>query len=259
MSRHRVAIALAALLALSAAGSAIAGPIQQGNVIIKFSGDFTPHALPRHRPVPIEVTIDGSVRTTDGSQPPALQRLQIALNRHGVLTTRGLPVCRESLLQSTTTEVALERCSSALVGRGSYGAGIFSASGGSVPVSGRILAFNGALAGKKVIFLHLYGTLPIAATLILPLRISHPAGGEFGTVLAAKIPRIAGGTGSITRIQLTIGRRYSYRGRRLAFVSASCAAPPGFDLALFSFARANFYLAGKQHLATTVTRDCRVR
>jgi hypothetical protein len=256
--RHRAAIVLAALLALFAAAPANAGPIQEENLIIKFNGDFSPHALPRHRPVPIEVRVDGSIRTTDGSRPPALQRLQISLNRHGVLTTRGLPTCREAELQSTTSEVAMERCGTAIVGHGSFGAGIYSPSEAPVPVSGRILAFNGEQAGRHVILLHLYGTLPITATFILPLKISHTSEGEFGTVLAARIPRIAGGTGSITSIHLKLGRRYGYRGQRLAFVSAACAAPPGFTLAPFSFARANFYLAGKR-LGTTVVRYCHVR
>ncbi|HEX2392923.1 MAG TPA: hypothetical protein VHI77_08395 [Solirubrobacterales bacterium] len=258
MSRHRAAIALTALLGLLSAAPASAGPIQEENLIVKFDGDFSPHALPRHRAVPIEVQVDGSIRTTDGSRPPALQRLQISLNRHGVLTTRGLPVCREAELQSTTSEVAMERCGAAIVGSGSFGAGIYSPSDAPVPVSGRILAFNGEQGGRRVILLHLYGTLPITATFILPLKISHASDGEFGTVLAARIPKIAGGTGSITSIHLKIGRRYSYRGRRLAFVSASCAAPAGFNLAPFSFARANFYLAGKR-LGTTVVRYCRVR
>jgi hypothetical protein len=261
MSRHRAAIVLAALLALATVATARAEQLEVEHVRIAFDGGFSPHALPRQRPVPVDVTIDGSIGTTDGSAPPALQRLRIALNRHGTLTTRGLPSCRGPLLQSTTSQAAMKRCRPALVGHGSFGAGVYSSpsSASLVPVRGKILAFNGTQDGRRVIFLHLYGTVPITATFVLALAISHPPDGQFGTVLTARIPKIAGGTGSITSVDLKIGRRYGYRGHRLGYVSASCAAPAGFPGALFSFARADFYLAGHRHLHTTLTRDCKVR
>ena len=76
--------------------------------------------------------------------------------------------------------------------------------------------------------LHLYGTVPVRATFVLPLAISHRATGQFGTFLSATVPVLAGGLGSITDIDLKIGREYAYRGQRRGFFSASCAAPAGF-------------------------------
>lgn len=81
----------------------------------------------------------------------------------------------------------------------------------------------------------------------------------FGTVLAAKIPPFAGGLGSVTEIDLTIGRSYSYRGERLSFLSASCSAPAGFSGAIFSLARGSFFFADGRQIDTTLTRNCRVR
>ena len=97
------------------------------------------------------------------------------------------------------------------------------------------------------------------ATFVLPLTISHNGKGQFGTVLAAKIPTLAGGLGSVTEIDLTIGRNYTYRGQPRSFISASCPAPAGFPGAIFSLARGSFYFADGKKLDTTLARDCHVR
>ena len=64
----------------------------------------------------------GRIATTDGSHPPPLRRIEVELNRNGRLDTKGLPVCTAPTLQSTSTETALARCRSALVGRGRFDA-----------------------------------------------------------------------------------------------------------------------------------------
>ena len=82
---------------------------------------------------------------------------------------------------------------------------------------------------------------PVTVTLVIPLKISHGSG-RFGTVLTTRVPKLAGGFGSITELQLQIGRRYSYRGARHSYLSAACAAPSGFPGATFTFARGRLQL-----------------
>lgn len=255
--RLAIVVALAALVALGA-GPARGELAQTGNVRISFAGDFAPHSLPRQRLAPVTVAVDGSVATTDGSHPPPLRRLEIALNRNGRLSTRGLPGCRSGMLQSTSTETALARCRPALVGRGRFAADV-QLDPSQVPVRGTILAFFGRQAGKPRLLLHLHGTVPVVATFVLSLEISRRAQSPFGTVLSARLPRLAGGLGSITDIELEIGREYRHRGKLRSFVSASCGAPAGFRGAVFPFARASFHFAGLPTLRTTLVRSCRVR
>jgi hypothetical protein len=251
--------ALLAIAALLGAGVAHGELSQNGDLRISFDGGFSPRSLPRDRPAPVTVKIEGAIGTTDGSHPPALRRLEIALNRNGKLSTQGLPACTSSQLQSTTTHTALERCRPALVGRGSFGAAVAFPSLNPFPAKGTILAFNGRQGGRAALLLHLYGTTPVRATFVLPLIISDKGTGQFGTVLSAKVPTLAGGLGSITNIALTIGRNYTYRGQPHSFISASCAAPAGFPGAVFSFARGSFYFADGRKLNTTLARDCHVR
>jgi hypothetical protein len=246
-------------LGLLSAGLAQAELSQDGNVRISFSSNFSPHSLPRDRLAPVTIDVQGAIGTTDGSHPPPVRRIEIALNRHGRLSTQGLPACTGPLLQSTSTEAALNRCRQALVGRGRFGADVDFSGEGPIAATGRMLAFYGKSNGRKALLLHLFITTPVRTTFVLPLTISHRAKGLFGTVLSARIPTLAGGLGSVTRIDLTIGREYAYRGQPRSFISASCPAPAGFPGAVFTLARGSFYFAGGKKIDTTLARDCHVR
>jgi len=248
------------ILGLLGAGLAQAELSQDGNVRISFSGDFSPRSLPRDRPAPVTVNVQGAIGTTDGSHPPAVRRIEIALNRNGRLSTQGLPECSGPLLQSTSTETALQRCRSALVGRGHFQAGVeFSSNSSPILATGKMLAFYGRDKGRPALLLHLYITTPVRATFVLPLAISRNPKGQFGTILSAKIPTLAGGLGSVTQIDLTIGRTYTYRGQPRSFISASCPAPAGFPGAVFTLARGSFYFVDGKKIDTSLARDCRVR
>jgi len=250
---------LAIALGLLGAGLARAELSQNGNLRISFSGGFTPHSLPRDRPAPITVHVAGAISTTDGSHPPAVRRIEIGINRNGRLTTEGLPTCTSARLQSTSSDEAIERCGPSLVGRGSFGADVQFPSSAPVPATGRMLAFYGSRQGQPALLLHLYGTTPVRTTFVLPLKISRRPEGRFGTLLSARIPTLAGGLGSVTAIDLTVGRTYGYRGQRRSFISASCAAPSGFTVGIFPLARGTFSFADGRTLVTTLARACRVR
>jgi len=250
---------LAIALGLLGAGLARAELSQDGNLRISFSGGFTPHSLPRDRPAPITVHVAGAISTTDGSHPPAVRRIEIGINRNGRLTTEGLPTCTSARLQSTSSDEAIERCGPSLVGRGSFGADVQFPSSAPVPATGRMLAFYGSRKGQRALLLHLYGTTPVRTTFVLPLKISRQRQGQFGTLLSARIPTLAGGLGSVTAIDLTVGRTYGYRGQRRSFISASCAAPSGFTVGIFPLARGTFSFADGRTLETTLARACRVR
>jgi hypothetical protein len=259
MRRHLLIPLLLAIAGLLGAGLAQAEIEQDGNVRISFSGNFSPHSLPRDRLAPVTIDVKGAIGTTDGTHPPAVRRIEIAINRHGHLSTEGLPACSGPLLQSTSTETALKRCRPALVGRGHFAANVEFPNAEPVLATGKMLAFYGKSNSKKALLLHLYATAPVRATFVLPLIISNHGGELFGTVLSAKIPTLAGGLGSVTKIDLKIGRNYTYRGQRRSFLSASCPAPAGFPGAVFSLARGSFYFADGKKIDTTLSRDCRVR
>lgn len=231
--------------------------IQSGDVRVAFLAEFTPTSLPRETPAPITVEVGGKISTTDGSHPPALRNLRVELNRAGRIDPVGLPGCEPSLLQSTDSASALARCGPAKVGDGTFQAQL-RFGGKPLVVEGRALVFNSAAGGRPGMLIHIYIAEPARVTFVIPLRIRHQSG-EFGTVLTAHVPTLVGGLGSVTDLRLRIGRRFEYRGARRSYLSAACAAPPGFPGAPFSFARGTFSFEGGRTIHLTLTRHCRVR
>lgn len=233
--------------------------VQQGNLRVKLGAEFTPRALPRQKPSPISVEVAGSISTTDDSHPPPLRRLEVALNRQGRISTAGLPTCTAPLLQSTTTEEALDRCKAALVGRGSFRAQLALGVEKDVPATGDIVVFNSRREGKPALLIHLFVGVPVRLTMIVPITIGHKKDGEFGTVLRSRIPKLGGGLGSVTEIDLKLGRRYRARGKRRSYLSAACSAPPGLNIGVFPFLRGSFRFEAHRKLEATLTKTCRVR
>jgi hypothetical protein len=256
---RRLAIAALLVLCLPVTAAVARQLVQQGNLRVAFDARLLPHALPRERAAPVTVQLEGSVRTTDGSAPPQLRELSIAMNRAGLVSVAGLPSCQAAQLQQTTTEAALAQCRGALVGHGHFAANVDFPGAPVFPARGTVLVFNSTNRGHMGLLLHLYGSSPVRAAFVLPFKISQRSKGKFGTVFSTHLPQLASDLGYVTDIGLTIGRTYRYEGRRHSFISASCAAPVGFPGAIYELAKATFDFAGGTRLVSRLPSDCKVR
>lgn len=256
---RRLAIAAALLVCLPAGVAAARQFVQRGTLRVAFEAKLLPHALPRERNAPVTVDLSGAIRTTDGSPPPQLREISIAMNRAGIVSTEGLPSCQAPQLQQTSTEAALAICRKALVGRGHFAANVDFSGSPVFPARGTVLVFNSSTKNRPGLLLHLYGSSPVRAAFVLPFRITRQSTGKFGTVFTTHIPRIASDKGYVTDIDLSIGRTYHYKGVQRSFISASCAAPAGFPGAFYELAKATFAFAGGQKLTSRLPSDCKVR
>jgi hypothetical protein len=258
MGTRRRLVTLVLLLTVAGALATVARAevIQSGNVRVNFQAGFSPKVLPRDRLAPITISFEGRISSTDGSHPPALRQLLIELNSAGQIDTDGLPQCRPATLQSTSSDQALARCRSALVGEGTFVAQLPLAK--ELMVGGRALVFNGIVDGRPGMLIHIYVSDPIRLTLVIPIEISRREG-RFGTVLTTNVPKLAGGSGSIIQLRLKIGRRFNFGGERRSYLSAACAAPSGFPGAVFPFARATFSFSDGRTMHTVLNRSCQVR
>lgn len=256
---RRLAIAAVLLICLPAGVAAARQFVQQGTLRVAFEAKLLPHALPRERNAPVIVHLAGAIRTTDGSAPPQLREISIAMNRAGVVSAKGLPSCQAPQLQQTSTEAALAVCRGALVGRGHFAANVDFSGSPVFPARGTVLVFNSSTRNRPGLLLHLYGSSPVRAAFVLPFRIARKSEGKFGTVFTTHIPRIASDKGYVTDIDLTIGRKYNYQGSQRSFISASCAAPAGFTVVPYELARATFTFASDQKLTSRLPGDCKVR
>lgn len=233
-------------------------PAQNGSLRVVVSGRLSPNRLPRTGVAPISVSVGGEISTTDASEVPQLRQIVIAINRHGRLDPAGLPLCRIAQIDPSTTRGARQACGPSLVGEGSFSANVKIPEQSPFPSKGKVLAFNGRYHGKPAILAHIYGTDPVPTSYVLPFLIGRGRG-TFGTVLKASLPQVTGDWGFVTGVQMTLGRRFGYRGRSRTYLAAGCPAAPGFRSVFFPLLRSSFYFAGGKVLGTTITRECRVR
>ncbi len=251
-------LATTALVVAVVASLAQAELIARGDLFVRFSGGIAPNALPRDSRAPISVSISGTVRTLSGERPPALRRITLAINRGGRLDARGLPICRRSQIEPSSSREALDRCGPALVGRGHYSADVAFPEQSAFPTAGRILAFNAVIDGQRAILAHVYGKEPIPITRIIVFRIRE-SGGTYRTTLTGALPASLNRWGYLKQISLSLQRDFTYRGRSRSYLSAACDAPAGFPGAVFPFAQAAMSFADGRTLSSTLTRSCRVR
>lgn len=246
------------LFLLAGISSAQAALAQKGNLFIRFDGGISPRALPRHELAPVSVRVEGTIRQIGGDSPPALRHMEVAINRAGHLETRGLPVCKQSRIRSVTTAEAIAACGSSLVGSGGYTVRTTLPDQSDIVTPGEILLFNSRYRGHTAVLARAFETEPLPIERVFVFRISH-SGGTYGTTVSAEVPAGLSRHGYLHSIYLNLGRTYSYRGVRRSYLSASCAAPSGFNQALFPFAHASMSFDDGRTLSSTISRTCRVR
>jgi hypothetical protein len=226
MRRRRITIAVACALgvAFAACSIALAERVQLGNIVVDVEGGFHPTTLPKHSFAPISLEAGGDVSTLDGALPPPTHTVDVDWDRNGRLTTRGLPQCDPSKIENTTTPGAMAVCRKALVGVGFASGQVAFPDQAPFPASSKILAFNGTpRGGHPVLLLHAYAYVPAPTTFVVPVDITRVHEGRYGYHSSLVAPVIAGGYGVVTHFDIKIGRRYTARGRHLAYIAARCA------------------------------------
>jgi hypothetical protein len=254
---RRVAL-VAGIVALALLAVAQADVVSGGNVRVSFRGWISPQVLPRSEAAPITLHVAGTVTPVGGQRPASLERVTIEINRHGAVATRGLPVCPWRRLESTTTDQALAACSDALVGTGHFTSHVDIPEQAPFPAVGRILAFNTVVDGHPALVAHVYGKKPVPVSQVLPMPFERGGHGAFGSTLSVEMPQIGPDWGYVTGFDLTLGRRYRYRGRTLSLLSASCPAPEGIRKAPFKAARGTYELADGRTLTRVLSGNCEV-
>ncbi|TMK55896.1 MAG: hypothetical protein E6G51_11875 [Actinobacteria bacterium] len=257
--KNRIAVLVVLATALVFGASlANAELVERGDLFVKFSGGIEPTKLPRHEHAPITVRVDGTVKTLSGDRPPALRFISIAINRGGRIETEGLPKCRRSEIEASTSRRALAACGDALVGSGRYKAGVSFPEQSTFPLQGQILAFNAVVDGQRAILAHVYGNKPYPNSRIFVFHI-HESGGTFGTVLTAALPKALNRNGYLKRIVLNLRRDFVYKGKKHSYLAAACGAPTGFSVGVFPFVRVGMTFEDGRKLSSTLIRTCQVR
>jgi hypothetical protein len=223
-TRRRALIGVPVVLTLLlGASAAYALRLTAGQIVIEAEGGFAPSALPKHQNAPITLHGGGSLSTLSGALPPILKTITIDFDRHGSVQTTGLEVCTAAKLVATTTAAARHNCPGAIVGKGAGTATIAFPESVPFSLSSPITIFNGPkLHGDDTVLAHAYLASPVATTFIVPIVIERIHDGVYGYRTKGTIPTIAGGSGIPISGHLTIGRKWTYRGRHYSYVNARC-------------------------------------
>jgi hypothetical protein len=250
-------LCVCALLGFGAADQASGEREQRHNLILTLGGELSPLKLPRDRPAPVAVRLAGSLRTTDGATLPRVRTIELALPTQGVLDTRGLPVCSPRKLRFQTTAEALRVCAPALVGSGRLGAEVSIPGQAPFAIDARVLVFNARVKGSRAVVMHAFGDgLPVAVMLRFVIAKSH---GRLGLRLIAHLSRALGPWPRFAHFEVNLSRRWTHRGERRSYLSASCPTPPRFTAGFFSLAATKLTMDDGRTIATGITRGCRSR
>jgi hypothetical protein len=229
MKRTLVCIVAVAVGVAAVVASAVAGNFENrkehcvGVLCVGDNGGLSPTKLPKHGGAPATARIIGDIATNDGSHPPALQQLEAEIDKTIKVDAVGLPTCSAKQLQASSSATAKKVCGDALIGSGSAEVEVAFPEQKPFRSTGPLLLFNnGVHGGTTSVLLHAYVNVPAPTAVIVRAKVKRIDHGRYGLHLEAHIPKIAGGAGSATAFDLRIGRRYTYKGQRKSFLTASC-------------------------------------
>jgi hypothetical protein len=252
------ALALAALLLGAFSATPVRGErTQYGSLIVSLDGELAPLTLPRERPAPVAVHLRGALRTTDDTQLPRVTRIELGLPGEGVISTKGLPICPVLRLTNTSQAKALRQCGPALVGRGRIEADVLLPNQRPFRIHAPVLAFNGRLRGRRAVVVHAISKSP-PTVVVIPFVVERKPG-RFGLALVADLPSYLGPWPHFARFDLTIWRRFRYRGELRSYLKAPCPIPHILTAGFFSLAKATYTLEGGRQVSTGIARSCRAR
>jgi hypothetical protein len=216
------AAAIAIPVSIAVAGPTVTG--SDGNTQ-SLEAVVSPKSLPKKTATPgtLKVTVKTGTTSPTGIPSPAVHDV-IDFDQSATLFTKGLPTCDPNAIQNTSTEVAEQKCGKAKIGTGTSTT-LLPLGGVGTPELTKVTAFNGVpQGGKPVVLLHAYGTSPVQTTLVLIGVVSNLNKEGYGPRLDVTVPPIAGGNGAITDFQVTINKKWSYKGKQVSFIAAKCPA-----------------------------------
>jgi hypothetical protein len=215
-------LVVAALLLAAGSASGDGALVEVNDIVLRADGGFQPQTLPRHSYAPIDFDTHVDIRARRGGVPSPLEQALVEFDRDGRLSVAGLPSCAPESVAAANTDEARRICGGSMVGSGHIGAAVALPSG-PVSTSAPLTIFNGPrLEGNPTVILHAQLAFPATQTYAIVVPIERIAG-RFRYRARLDLPPLAGGLGSLTHIDVKIGRRYRAGGQSRSYVAARCS------------------------------------
>lgn len=249
-------LALAALVSLATVAAASAERaivVKAGKVVIRVNGGVTPKALPKKHMAPIKLHASAKLHTSDGTHPPAARLIKIDFDKHGTIEGKGLATCKRGQLEARDTKSAKKACPKAIVGKGKATVEVQFAESAPFESTGPLIFFNGGVKhGTTTMYAHVYVSVPAPTAVVTTVQVKKIHKGRYGTRAIAKIPTIAGGSGSTVKFAFNIHRKFRRHRKKVSYLQARCA-----NGRFFAHASLAFDDGGKA--AGTLVRPCKPR
>jgi hypothetical protein len=219
-----MAILLVAASAVAVASAEKPTTVKVGNLVLSINGGVTPKALSKTTMEPITLNVSGKISTADGTHPPALKEVVVDTDKNGSIDARGVPTCKAGQIEATTSQAAEKVCKSSIVGLGTTDVEVEFPEQAPIAIKSKLLAFNGGVSGgTTTIYIHAYLTDPITTALVTTVKIKKRKNGRYGIRSVASVPKIAGGSGSVTAFSLTFAKKlFAYKGEKHGYLLAKC-------------------------------------
>lgn len=221
----RKATVVLLVCAVLAAGAATGASAVKSNLLPPLQATLgiaiSPKALSKKSYTPVIANVEGKVTTSDGTHPPALREMTVDVDRDVAIDVRGLPACDPGPhLDPQDTPVVKKACGPSTVGRGIAHVEIAFPEQSPILLPLPITIFNGGESGGKVkLLIYTFLTVPAPAAIVTRVTIERRGSGLHSI---AKVPVIAGGSGSLLDFKFKLGRKYAYKGVARSFLAARC-------------------------------------
>lgn len=225
-------------LGILAAGAVVvalaaSGPVAAESVVV---GDgpplttelkITPKALPRRTVAPAGLRFSARlpVKSASGAPMPAAKEITLLLDRNIELDFAGYPLCESHGLESQPgpSPDLPDGCKQAIIGWGSASYLIRFPDSEPVAESSRLFLVNGGRSGGSwMLFAHTYIRVPVPAMIVSTIKIRPVRSGRYGSEATITIPKVAGGSGSLTHMSFKLDKRFQRDGRKVSVVNAKC-------------------------------------
>ncbi len=218
-----VLVVIAASLCTVTAGGAVSCTLsycEGASLVPSFGGSIAPKGLSRHRYAPVTASIFGKIKTTDGTHPPALREAVVDIDKDVKINVRGFPVCRGGEYDMRDPAAAKKVCGEATLGEGKAETEIAFPEQNPIKVPSPLLVFNGGERdGEVTLLIQTFITVPVPAAIVTRVSLTRKGGGLHAV---ARIPVIAGGSGSLLGFDFRLGKAYDHRGKKVAVLEARC-------------------------------------
>jgi len=148
------------------------------------------------------------------------QEVDFDVDKDVKINVKGYPACKAGKRETRDPGAAMKACGDTVLGKGKADVEIAFPEQKPIKVPSPLTIFNGGEKGGKItLYFHIFITVPAPTAVVTTITISRKGTGLHSV---AKIPVIAGSSGSLIDFNFTLGKTYTYKGKKVGYFEAKC-------------------------------------